>query len=177
MWVANKILVDLFITSSQFSPTSQKILFMTRKYSFSDCTETLFVSQLSLALYPMTYLRITAQFAWLRPPRHLHIPTVLNVKSPQRPQSRRSGERAACSWAECSAASRIIRDKTPPRLDTFLQSWGGLGGTLLQWRLCPHKNFGQHKCIQNKDFKTTMHKSQVHAHGPKTFKKRLLKLC
>lgn len=132
MWVANKILVDLFITSSQFSPTSQKILFMTRKYSFSDCTETLFVSQLSLALYPMTYLRITAQFAWLRPPRHLHIPTVLNVKSPQRPQSRRSGERAACSWAECSAASRIIRDKTPPRLDTFLQSWGGLGGTLLR---------------------------------------------
>ena len=43
-------------------------------------------------------------------------------------------------------------DKTPQRLDTFLQSWGGLEGNFAQGCLCPCKNFG-HLNLNSKVFK------------------------
>ena len=133
------ILGDLFITFSilkGFSYAAENLI--------HDREDTVRESSVSVGLYPLTLLspHQGATFAWLRHARLLYIPTVLNVKSPQRPQSRRSGERAGCSWVQrSSAASRIIRDKTPQRLDTFLQSWGGLGGNFAQGCLCPCKNF------------------------------------
>ena len=117
------ILGDLFITFSilkGFSYAAENLI--------HDREDTVRESSVSVGLYPLTLLspHQGATFAWPRHARHLYIPTVLNLNL-------RSGRSHAAVEsvqvaAECSAASRIIRDKTPQRLDTFLQSWGGLGG-------------------------------------------------
>ena len=95
------ILGDLFITFSilkGFSNAAENLI--------HDREDTVRESSVSVGLYPLTLLspHQGATFAWLRHARHLYIPTVLNVESPQRPQSRRSGERAGCSWVQRSLA-------------------------------------------------------------------------
>ena len=98
MWVANQMILGDFSILKGFSYAAENLI--------HDREDTVRESSVSVGLYPLTLLspHQGATFAWPRHARHLYIPTVLNVKSPQRRPSRRSGERAAA--AECSAAAQ-----------------------------------------------------------------------